>query len=75
MLSLYLYRDKIVKTRHADFHGKAGDSRKFFSCEVHDRATEGKIKQFRYPISIFRKISFIGIDISDLTNSRKERKY
>lgn len=74
ILKIY-YRDKTVKTRYADFHGKAGDTRKFFSCEVHDRATEGRVKQHRYPISRFRKITFIGIDISDLTNSRKERKY
>ena len=73
VLQIY-YPDKVVQMRHNDFHGRAGDMRKFFSCEVHDRATEGKIKQFKYPISRWRKFSFIGIDITDITNSRNNNR-
>jgi hypothetical protein len=69
ILQVY-YPDKVVKMRYNDFHGKAGDMRKFFSCEVHDRAAEGRVKQFKYRISRWRKIVFIGINIEDITNSR-----
>jgi hypothetical protein len=69
ILNVY-YSDRIIEMRYADFHGKKGDKRKFFSCEVHDRVTEGRVKQFRY-----RLTRYIGVDISDLTNSRKLRRY
>ena len=74
MILLIYFPDKVVKMRYNDFHGKAGDSRKFFSSEVHDRVTEGRIKQFRYPISRWRKLTFVGVDIEDLVNSRNENK-
>jgi hypothetical protein len=70
ILQIY-YPDKIVKMRHNDFHGKAGDSRKFFSSEVHDRVAEGRFKEFKYPVSRWRKRSFIGVDIEDLCNTRQ----
>ena len=73
MILMVYYPDKIVKMRYNDFHGKAGDDRKFFSSEVHDRVSEGRIKQFRYPISRWKKITFVGIDISDITHSRGKR--
>ena len=69
VLQVY-YPDKMVKMRNDDFLGKAGDSRKFFSSEVHDRLAEGRIKAFKYPISRWRKQSFLGIDLEDITNSR-----
>jgi len=72
MILMVYYPDKIVKMRHNDFHGKAGDSRKFFSSEVHDRVTEGKTKIFRRKISRFKTMPFIGVDITDITNNRKE---
>ena len=31
---------------------------------------EGRIKAFKYPISRWRKQSFLGIDLEDITNSR-----
>jgi|TARA_R110000824_G_scaffold72633_2_gene185288 hypothetical protein len=72
MILMVYYPDKIVQMRHNDFHGHTGQSRKFFSSEVHDRVTEGRIKQFRYPVSRFRKVSFVGVDIEDITNRRND---
>ena len=74
MILMIYYPNKIVNMRNNDFHGKAGDSRKFFSCEVHDRVTEGRVKQFRYKLSRFKRFTFIGVDIEDVTNSRSVRK-
>jgi len=74
MILMVYYPNKIVKMRYNDFHGRAGDSRKFFSSEVHDRVTEGRIKQFRHPISRWRKITFVGVDIADITNSRNDNR-
>ena len=74
MILMIYYPDKIVKMRNNDFHGKSGDSRKFFSCEVHDRVTEGRVKQFRYKLSRFKRFTFIGVDIEDITNSRSVRR-
>ena len=70
MILMIYYPDKVVDMRYNDFHGKAGDPRKFFSCEVHDRVTEGRVKQFAYKLSRFKRFRFIGIDIEDITNSR-----
>ena len=70
MILMIYFRDRITEMRHNDFHGKKGDKRKFFSCEVHDRVTEGRVKQFRY-----RFTRYIGVDISDLTNTRKQRRH
>ena len=70
MILMVYYPNELVKMRYNDFHGKAGDQRKLFSSEVHDRVTEGRIKQFRYPISRFKKVSFVGVDIEDITNRR-----
>ena len=44
--------------------------RKFFSCEVHDRVAEGRVRQFEYKLSRWRKLKFIGVDIEDLCNTR-----
>ena len=71
MILMVYYPDKIVKMRHNDFHGRAGDSRKFFSSEVHDRATEGRTKIFKLKVTRWKRLPFIGIDISDLTNNRR----
>ena len=72
MILMVYYPDKLVSQRYDDFYGKAGDQRKFFSSEVHDRATEGKVKQFKCPKGWRKTINFVGIEISDLTNSRKK---
>jgi hypothetical protein len=71
MILMIYYPDRITKQRHDDFYGKVGDNRKYFSSEVHDRVTEGKTKIFRRKVSRFKSISFIGVDISDVTNSRR----
>tara|TARA_B100001750_G_scaffold144681_1_gene115521 strand:- start:11915 stop:12478 length:564 start_codon:yes stop_codon:yes gene_type:complete len=70
ILQIY-YPDKVVQMRHNDFHGKAGDLRKFFSCEVHDRVAEGRVRQFEYKLSRWRKLKFIGVDIENLCNTRE----
>ena len=74
MILMIYYPDKIVKMRHNDFHGKAGDSRKFFSSEVHARVAESRVRPFKYPISRWRKKMFIGVDIEDLVNTRNVNK-
>ena len=74
MILMVYYPNKIVKMRHNDFHGRAGDNRKFFSSEVHDRVTEGNIRTITYPISRWRKIRYVGVDISDITNGRNIKK-
>ena len=71
MILMIYYPNKIVNMRHNDFHGRAGDSRKFFSSEVHDRVSEGRTKIFKRKISRLKTMPFIGVDISDLTNNRK----
>jgi hypothetical protein len=70
MILMIYYPDKITQQRYNDFYGKAGTDRKFFSSEVHDRAAEGRVKQFTYPLSRFRRIKYVGIDIEDITNGR-----
>ena len=45
--------------------------RKFFSCEVHDRVAEGRVRQFEYKLSRWRKLKFIGVDIENLCNTRE----
>ena len=74
MILMVYYPDRIVKMRHNDFHGKAGDSRKFFSSEVHDRVAESRVRPFKYPISRWRKKMFIGVDIEDLVNTRNKNR-
>ena len=71
ILQIY-YPDKLTTQRYDDFYGKAGDQRKFFSSEIHDRLAEGMIKQYEVPSRIRRKLKYIGIDISDLTNGRND---
>ena len=71
MILMVYFPDKITTMRHNDLHGRAGDKRKFFSSEVHDRQAEGRTKIFKRKISRFKTIPFIGIDISDLTNNRR----
>ena len=71
ILQVY-YPDKLTTQRYDDFYGKAGDQRKFFSSEIHDRLAEGMIKQYEVPSRIRRKLKYIGIDISDLTNGRND---
>ncbi len=71
MILMVYFPDKITTMRHNDLHGRAGDKRKFFSSEVHDRQAEGRTKIFKRKISRFKTINFIGIDISDLTNNRR----
>ena len=74
MILMVYYPNKLTTQRYDDFYGKAGDQRKFFSSEVHDRAVEGKVKQFKCPKAWKRYIKFVGIDIIDITNGRKTRR-
>ena len=70
MILMVYYPDKIVKMRYNDFHGKSGDSRKFFSSEVHDRVAEGRVRTITYPLNRWRKLRYVGVDIKDITNRR-----
>ena len=74
MILMIYYPDAITKQRYDDFYGKTGTDRKFFSSEVHDRVAEGRVKQFKYPLNRFRRIKYVGVDIEDITNSRKVRR-
>ena len=74
MILMVYYPNKIVKMRHNDFHGRAGDNRKFFSSEVHDRVTEGNIRTIKYPTSGWRRRRYVGVDISDITNGRNIKR-
>ncbi len=71
MILMTYYPNKLTTQRYDDFYGKAGDQRKYFSSEVHDRVAEGKVKQFKYPKSFRRHQNYIGVDIGDITNNRK----
>lgn len=71
MILMVYYPNKLTTQRFDDYYGKAGDQRKFFSSEVHDRVTEGRVKQFKYPKGFRRYLTYVGVDISDITNSRK----
>lgn len=70
MILMVYYPDKLTTQKYDDFYGKAGDQRKFFSSEVHDRVAEGRVKQFSYKTGFRRKITYIGVDIEDITNGR-----
>lgn len=70
MILMIYYPNKLATQKYDDFYGKAGDQRKFFSCEVHDRAAEGKVKKYTLPTKFRKKINYVGIDISDITNGR-----
>jgi len=70
MILMIYYPNRLESQRYDDFYGKAGDQRKFFSSEVHDRMAEGKIKQYKYPKGWRKYQTYIGVDISDLTNGR-----
>ena len=71
MILMIYYPTKTVQQRYNDYYGRAGDTRKFFSCEVHDRVTEGRTKIFERKLTVTKKYRFIGVDISDITNDRK----
>lgn len=71
MILMIYYPTKTVQQRYNDYYGRAGDTRKFFSCEVHDRVTEGRTKIFNRKISLRKTFRFIGVDIADITNDRK----
>ena len=73
ILKIY-YPELQVQQRTNDFYGKKGQFRKMFSSEVHDRSVEGKFRQIRFFKNYHTKITLIALDISDLTNSRKEFK-
>ena len=74
MILMVYYPDKLTTQRYDDYYGKAGDQRKFFSSEVHDRVAEGKIKLFKYKYNRFRRSGrdFVGVDITDITNGRND---
>ena len=74
MILMVYYPNDLTSQRYDDFYGKAGDQRKFFSSEVHDRVVEGKVKQFKCPKAWKRYIKFVGVDITDITNGRKTRR-
>lgn len=60
------YPHRQTKQRHSDFYSKSGNTRKYFSSEIHDRLTEGKVRKCTVWKNRFRKFSFYGIDIMDL---------
>ena len=70
ILKIY-YKNKRVTQRHDDFYSKKGNKRNLFSSEIHDRSIEGKFRQVKNKINFRSSINLIGIDITDLTNSRK----
>ncbi len=72
MILMVYYPDKLTTQKYDDFYGKAGDQRKFFSSEVHDRVAEGRVKQFTLASRFRRKTRFTGVDITDITNGRNE---
>lgn len=74
MILMVYYPNKLTTQKYDDYYGKAGDQRKFFSSEVHDRVAEGRVKQFK-GFTRFRRGSgrdFVGVDITDITNGRNE---
>jgi hypothetical protein len=75
ILKIY-YPHKQVNQRTNDFYSIKGNKRKLFSSEVHDRSAEGKFRQIKVHTGMLGRIGnssikLIGIDITDLTNSRK----
>jgi hypothetical protein len=74
ILKIY-YPHKAVNQRTNDFYSIKGNRRKFFSSEIHDRSAEGRFRQIEVKTGVLgrisgSKINLIGIDITDLTNSR-----
>ena len=74
ILKIY-YPHKVVNQRTNDFYSIKGNRRKFFSSEIHDRSAEGRFRQIEVKTGVLgrisgSKINLIGIDITDLTNSR-----
>jgi len=75
MILMIYYPNKLVEQRYDDFYGKKGTQRKFFSSEVHDRVVEGRVKQFEIRNGFTRrKVKYVGVDIGDITNSRRQRR-
>jgi len=79
ILKIY-YPDKRVKQRTNDFYSIKGSSRNFFSSEVHDRSAEGKFRQIKVNTGMLGRITnsnlnLIGLDITDLTNSKDSFDY
>lgn len=74
MILMVYYPDKITLQRYDDFYGKTGTQRKFFSSEVHDRLAEGKIRTLSRRLGFRKTIRYVGVDITDITNSRNEDK-
>jgi hypothetical protein len=78
VLKIYYPHEQVIQ-RNNDFYSLKGNKRKFFSSEIHDRSAEGKFRQIKVHTGILgridnRSINLIGIDITDLTNSRKSFK-
>mgnify|MGYP003642663634 CR=1 FL=1 len=72
ILKVY-YPERLVRQRHDDFYHVKNTTRQFFSSEVHDRTQESKFRQFETWHKV-KKFKFLGVDISDITNSRGENK-
>jgi len=66
MILYNYYGNQRTKLRHNDFYSKKGDSKNFFSAEVHDRIKEGNLRTVSVYRSRFRKFRFIGVNIMDL---------
>jgi hypothetical protein len=73
ILKIY-YPVRASHQRHDDFYSLKGNKKKFFSSEIHDRATEGKFRQIKVITGFRKSITLICLDITDLTNSRKEKR-
>ena len=74
MILMIYYPDKLTLQRYDDFYGKTGTQRKFFSSEVHDRLAEGKVRTLSRRLGWRKTIRYVGVDITDITNSRNEDK-
>ena len=75
ILKIY-YPHVQVRQRTSDFYSIKGNKRKFFSSEVHDRSAEGRFRQIKVKKGRLGRmggssLNLIGIDITDLTNSRR----
>lgn len=66
MILYNYYGNQRSTLRHDDFYSKRGDSKNFFSSEVHDRIREGNLRTVTVYRSRFKKFRFIGVNIMDL---------
>ena len=66
MILYNYYGNQRSVLRHSDFYSRAGESKNFFSAEVHDRVRERNLRTITIYRSRFKKFRFIGVNILDL---------